>query len=115
MVYPRSDRNPDAFLQYRRQFAVRVLPRAESLALAVRQLGTEVEQGSVNKPDLIKRSGRLTGELSDLYDTTTSWSAPTLFFKPATRLAASTSSFFRALQALETQPPESFRTEWHRG
>ncbi|GMU52487.1 MAG: hypothetical protein AMXMBFR33_16330 [Candidatus Xenobia bacterium] len=56
---------------------MRVLPRAESLALAVRQLGTELEQGSVNEPDFMKRSRKLTGELSDLYDTTTSWSAPT--------------------------------------
>lgn len=115
LVFTWSDGDPDAFFRYQRYFALRVLPRAESLALAVRQLGIEVEQGHVSKAELTKRSRQLTGELFDLHETTTSWSAPTVFHKPAMRLDASTSSFYLALQVLKDGRPQSFRTEWHRG
>lgn len=116
LVLAWSDRDPEAFFRYQRYFALRVLPRAESLALAVRQLGLEVEQGHVGKAELTKRNRQLTGQLFDLHETTTSWSAPTVFHKPAMRLDASTSSFYLALQGLQDgRPPLSFRNEWHRG
>lgn len=103
-VHQWEERNPDAFLQYRRRLVQWTIPDTVRVANEIRTLFGQLKSGKIDQKEFDREANHKIDRLSDLIDEVNGRAAPAIFLKPAKALATGHGDFYKCLIKLKKVP-----------